>query len=638
MGHKNNSPSVKGRLQSRYDFWDQELQASLFVLAMVKHGYTLPFKERPPPFFAKNNASSRRNSKFVEESINELLSDGLVKEVPEKPYCCNPLTVAEGKKLRLVLDLRHVNEYIFSPKFKYEDLRTLANMFDKNFYFSTFDIKSGYHHVDITEEDQKYLGFSWIFPNGKTRYFQFTVLPFGLGSACYAFTKLMRPFVKKWRSIGSRSIIYLDDGISGALGHSKALFYSRLSKSDLENAGFIINDIKSMWDPVRIGEWLGFIVNTEKMEFSVPEKKVHSLLCLIHETLRDRHTTAKILARIAGKIIAMGLALGPLSRLFTRNIYKAIDCSPSWYSKLIIPEKVKAELHFWLRNLVYNNHYSIKPYHRTTKVVYSDASDTGYGGYTVSRLGEVLAKGNFYPDQIGTSSTFRELLAVKNVLQSFIGHLKHEQISWMTDNINAARILRVGSSKEQLQELAVDIFSICLRCDISINPVWIPREENQVSDDMSKQLDTDNWGIDLESFEYIQSKSKVFTVDRFADDINKKVQKFNSKYFCPGTDSVDAFTCDWHSEFNWLCPPIGLIGDALKHSKLCRSEGVLLIPEWKSAYYWPMLTSEGKVFHEFVKGCLVLDPFYISYNIAKPDSVFNGFSKFRTLALFITFG
>ena len=132
---------------------------------MVKHGYTLPFKERPPPFFAKNNASSRRNSKFVEESINELLSDGLVKEVPEKPYCCNPLTVAEGTKLRLVLDLRHVNKYIFSPKFKYEDLRTLANMFDKNFYFSTFDIKSGYHHVDITEEDQKYLGFSWIFPN-----------------------------------------------------------------------------------------------------------------------------------------------------------------------------------------------------------------------------------------------------------------------------------------------------------------------------------------------------------------------------------------------------------------------------------------------------------------------------------------
>ena len=125
------------------------------------------------------------------------------------------------------------------------------------------------------------------------------------------------------------------------------------------------------------------------------------------------------------------------------------------------------------------------------------------------------------------------------MLQSFIGHLKHEQISWMTatDNINAARILGVGSSKEQLQELAVDIFSICLRCDISINPVWITREENQVSDDMSKQLDTDNWGIDLESFEYIQSKSKVFTVDRFADDINKKVQKFNSKYFCPGTDS-----------------------------------------------------------------------------------------------------
>ena len=53
----------------------------------------------------------------------------------------------------------------------------------------TFDLKSGYHHV----EPQKFLGFEW-----DSKFFVFMVLPFGLATACYVFTKLMRPLVKLW--------------------------------------------------------------------------------------------------------------------------------------------------------------------------------------------------------------------------------------------------------------------------------------------------------------------------------------------------------------------------------------------------------------------------------------------------------
>ena len=118
------------------------------------------------------------------------------------PYCCNPLTVAGSKKkTRLVLDLRHVNKYLDFPKFNYEDLRTARQYFEKkNAYFITSDLNSGYHHIPINENYKKYLGFAWKFPDGKVRYFQFKVLPFRLASACYMFTKLMRPLVKKWRS------------------------------------------------------------------------------------------------------------------------------------------------------------------------------------------------------------------------------------------------------------------------------------------------------------------------------------------------------------------------------------------------------------------------------------------------------
>ena len=43
--------------------------------------------------------------------------------------------------------------------------------------------------------------------------FFFTVLLFGLATACYAFTKLMWPLVRFWRDRGLRVVLYLDDGI-----------------------------------------------------------------------------------------------------------------------------------------------------------------------------------------------------------------------------------------------------------------------------------------------------------------------------------------------------------------------------------------------------------------------------------------
>ena len=164
---------------------------------MVKRGYNLPFVRRPASFYARNNQSSLRHSEFVSTAIQELLKDGCIKEVESMPFVCNPLTVAEGEKLRLVLDLRHVNEHLEVKKFKYENLKTVADIFEKDFTFGTFDLRHGYHHIPIAEEYQKYLGFSWTFPDGRTRFFVFLVLPFGLASACYAFTKLMRPLVKK---------------------------------------------------------------------------------------------------------------------------------------------------------------------------------------------------------------------------------------------------------------------------------------------------------------------------------------------------------------------------------------------------------------------------------------------------------
>ena len=95
---------MKGRLQSSFNFWVETLNAPDFVLDMIRHGYRLPFAEYPSLCFLKNNRSALQHPEFVADAISELLSKGCILEHEFPPYCVNPLTVAVGKKLRLVID------------------------------------------------------------------------------------------------------------------------------------------------------------------------------------------------------------------------------------------------------------------------------------------------------------------------------------------------------------------------------------------------------------------------------------------------------------------------------------------------------------------------------------------------------
>ena len=203
---------VKGRLKSSVSFWASTLDAPQFTLDTISHDYRIPFASYPAPCFLSNNLSALRHPDFVVHAISELLDNGCITEHSEPPFCVNPLTVAEGKKLRLVIDLRHVNCHLVRFKFKYEDLRSLSQVLQEGHWFFTWDLKSGYHHVDISPDHQKYLGFAWPF-NGVLRYFPFAVLPFGLRSTCLCFTKLLRPLVKRLRSMGYNSFVYVEDSL-----------------------------------------------------------------------------------------------------------------------------------------------------------------------------------------------------------------------------------------------------------------------------------------------------------------------------------------------------------------------------------------------------------------------------------------
>ena len=411
---------------------------------MYRKGYCLPLKFIPPSHSQSNHKSAELHHEFVDEAIQNLIQNRCILSKDQIPYICSPLSVVENSsgKLRLVLNLRYLNQFLYALRFKYEDLRVAALLFKKHEFLFKFDLKSGYHHVDINPEHQKYLGFQWV-SDGVAGYYVFTVLPFGLSTACIIFTKLMRPLVKYWRGRGLKAIVYLDDDIIAVDQESKALSESSRVQRDLQCAGFVVNVEKSVWDPKPDTEWLGFIIDLAKGEFSVPDRKFVKLRSQLQETLGLQLMPARKLASLI-KIISMSLALGPVTRLMTRSLYATLNSRVAWCQKLLLTPEAVEELKFWFNEVTKFNGQRIWPKPSVVRIVYSDASSTGFGGYIVEH-GNLIANGQWSAEEAKSSSTWRELRAVKLVLQSFQFKLSNERIRWFADNQNVVRIIQNGS-------------------------------------------------------------------------------------------------------------------------------------------------------------------------------------------------
>ena len=131
---------------------------------------------------------------FVERSIDESFDKDCIREVTS-PIVVNPLTVSVNSsgKERLVLDLRHVYKFVDKQKVEFEGVKAAMSFINSSGYAFKHDLKSGYHHLDIHPQHKKFLGFSWKF-DSQIRYFEFTVLLFGLFLAGHIFTRTVRVF------------------------------------------------------------------------------------------------------------------------------------------------------------------------------------------------------------------------------------------------------------------------------------------------------------------------------------------------------------------------------------------------------------------------------------------------------------
>ena len=192
---------------------------------------------------------------------------------------------------------------------------------------------------------------------------------------------------------------------------------------------------------------------------------------------------------------------------------------------------------------------------------------------------------NWTEAEVATSSTWRESQTILLFLQIHAKKIQNSSLKWYSDNQAVPSILHKGSMKQDLNICAMGIFQLCLEFNIQLSVDWVPRENNVVADSLSKLVDTDDWAIAKNIFAFLSQRYGPFSIDLFASSSSKQLDRFYSRFWCPGSLGVDSFAYNWANEHCWVVPPPKLVPRVLTHMKTCKTRGLMIVPRWQSAMF-----------------------------------------------------
>ena len=596
-------PVATGSVRQSAEFWRSFVRSST-VMDWIDNGYRLQWDSNPPePREMPNSVSATEYEEFVDNALSEMVASGAATRLPQgqRPAVVSPIGVVpkpRSEKMRLIINMRYVNRHLIKKVFKFEGLRDLADIIEKDDYMVSFDLASGYYHVGLHPESSPYVAFFW-----KGSYYQYNCLSFGLSTAPWVFSKVMRELVMYWRRSGIKVLPYLDDFLFAARSRDKAFVLRDRIEQDMFNAGLRINFEKGTRIPTQSIRHLGFDVDTAEGVLRVPQDRWESLHRSVSSLLKARkgRVKARLVAICVGQVISMGPAWGPVTQFYTRELYALLHSAWSLEQWISLSEGAISELMFW-EDLPRERFVApIWPTVRGLSIrIATDASAFGWGGLVLSGPTAATAHEFFNPAERAESSTYRELLGAYRCLQSLVHLCRDRLVVLQVDAMNLLGIINKGSPKLPINELARNLFWFCLRHDIEVAVEWVPREENEEADEISKLLIPDDWMLNPRYFEWLDARWGPHTCDLFASSRNALCRRFFSLHWCPGTAGVNAFAYDWSMENPWINAPFRLIGRVWRTLASLQASATLVAPFWQSATWWRLLAPDASHLSEFV--------------------------------------
>lgn len=568
------------------------------VLSYIQ-GYKITFNKPVYQIFHPKSPDYSSSEKLhYREAIKTLLSNGAISECSpsEGQFLSSIFLIPKSNgKMRFILNLKSLNKFIDTQHFKLEDLRTALKLISNDCYMAKLDLQDAYFMIKIHPETKKYLRFQW-----EGCLYEFNVLPFGLNTAPFLFTKIMKPVVRLLRCAGQMSTVYLDDFLLIGQTYDACLDNVNHTRNLLTALGFILNTDKSCFTPSRICTFLGFQIDSENFQVSLPHDKVQKILIEINKMSKLKRCKIREFARFVGLIVSCCPAIdyGWLyTKKFERLKFLSLRKDNNYDKYMNLPEYLLPDLCWWT-HAVQNSISKIKTEDYCLEI-FSDASTTGWG----AACGKETASGLWSEYEKSFHINFLEILAAFIGLKIFAKHLNNCSILLRIDNTTAiSYINRMGGIQfPHLTDATKQLWQWCECRGLHVFASYIRSADNKTADFESRRIHPDiEWELESDVFYKIVLKFGEPEIDLFASRINKKCNKYISWHPDPDCYAVNAFTVSWTKFYFYAFPPFSVILKTLRKIIADKSRGIMVVPFWPTQPWYPLfsklLLSEPLIF------------------------------------------
>ena len=527
------------------------------------------------------------NQPLIQEEVNKLLKKGVIVECEHEPVeYISPIFLKEKTDgtQKLILNLKKLNKHLEYKHFKMQTLETILTLIQPNCYMATIDLKYAYYSVKFDGDDTCFLKFLC-----NSKLLKFVVLPNGLSPGPRKFTKLTKPPLAMLRMQGYTVAIYIDEIIAIDQSFEECLLTVAETITLFQKLGFVIHPHKSKFIPAKIVEYLGFIIDSEKMITYLSDRKkqkIYEKCCNIPMKPKLR---VREFASFIGTLTSSfpGNQFGPL---YYRAMLKFKDKSLK-YNKgnfnvvITLSEDTLHEISWWKKNIF----RVFKPirYPKFSITIYTDASLEGWG----ASMGNVSTGGAWHPDEKLMHINVLELKAILLALKSFV-KTSREHIKIMSDNTTAIHCInKMGTSHSmECHHQVLKIWEWAIIHKNHLSAAHIPGKLNTVADNESRSnhIDTE-WMLQPKvlnlALEHLSFKPEI---DLFATNINTQFGKYAAFRPDPGAMYIDAFSIDWSDLKFYAFPPISVIPMVLPKVKQDSAEGIV-VPFWPTQVWYPAM-------------------------------------------------
>ena len=531
---------------------------------------------------------NQTDTEKIDREIIKLLDKGVIERTThsENEFISNIFfrTKKDGS-IRLILNLRKLNEEVVYHHFKMETLQHAIQSMSPGCFMASVDLKDAYYSIPVCIEDRKYLRFLW-----KGALYQFTCLPNGLAEAPRKFTKILKVPFAYLRARGHSNSAYIDDSFLNA-GTVKSCADTVITTvSLLDGLGFTVHPDKSCFVPTQRITYLGFVLDSVEMRVRLTYEKAEKIVDLCTRLKNKTSTTIRECAEVLGNLVAAepGVELAALhyKRIEHEKIQALKVAKGDYESHMIISDSIREDLDWWIANV----HLASKQIMRAppTADLFSDSSNAAWGATFEGRS----AGGPWAGDELHWHINEKELQAVFFGLQTFCGRLHDTHLRLNIDNTTSvAYVNNQGGRKPALNEIARNIWNWAQERKLWLSAVHIPGVENVEADRASRSIyDLESeWQLNQEIFQILDERWGPFDMDLFASRLNFQCKRFMAWKPDPLASAIDALAHPWSNIKGYAFPPFSLIGRSLQKVVQDRASVLMIVPLWTTQPWFTKL-------------------------------------------------